>query len=395
MLAGYRYKDPRPAAPVRRVVVRPGTVRVQARGAGWPCDLSAASQAVPVTVVLRLGSTRYCADFGGQVLRNASGRFVARRAPAPDACPKTDLTVANLNILHGIFCPAGTASCRLSERIDLLFQWIAASGCPDVVTLQEVWDPAVPLVTAHLATTCPFAYQTVYMRTFGVDEEVILTRYAVLARELRVLYENFRKVLYARIDHPLGPVDVFTTHLASSSDGAQLPCAEDCPEECVAAAAATVRQCQGVQVAEFVVARHDVATAAVATGDFNESPGTFVYDQFAGRGWVDTYLAANPECMPATGVGCTSGRVDDDLSELESPVSNEDERIDYIFLVPPGAGALCVPAIDPATDTDGDGTATRIFADLPNPFAPACGPAPEPVCWPSDHEGAELDLNCG
>ncbi|HYR95310.1 MAG TPA: hypothetical protein VEM57_01185 [Candidatus Binatus sp.] len=44
---------------------------------------------------------------------------------------------------------------------------------------------------------------------------------------------------------------------------------------------------------------------------------------------------------------------------------------------------------------DGDATATRIFADDPNPFAPACGPLPDPICWPSDHEGAELDLNCG
>jgi len=39
--------------------------------------------------------------------------------------------------------------------------------------------------------------------------------------------------------------------------------------------------------------------------------------------------------------------------------------------------------------------ATRIFADDPNPFAPTCGPAPDAICWPSDHEGAQVDLNCG
>jgi hypothetical protein len=163
-----------------------------------------------------------------------------------------------------------------------------------------------------------------------------------------------------------------------------------------AAGAATVRQCQGVQVGQHVASTHDVATPAVVTGDFNESPGTFVYHQLVDRGWPDTYLSAgNPECDDVTGIGCTSGREDEDLSELESPASNEVERIDFIFLVPPGPGSLCAGAIDSGADADGDGTATRIFADDPNPFASSCGPLPDPICWPSDHEGAQLDLNCG
>jgi endonuclease/exonuclease/phosphatase family metal-dependent hydrolase len=203
-------------------------------------------------------------------------------------------------------------------------------------------------------------------------------------------------VLYARLDHPLGPLDVFTTHLASSSDSAGSPCAGDCPPECLSAGAATVRQCQGVQVAAFVAARHDVATPAVVSGDFNESPGTFVHAQFTARGWPDTYLSAgNPECAPGSGVGCTSGRNDGDLSELESSASNEVQRIDFIFLVPPAPGSLCAGTIDSGGDADGDGTATRIFADDPNPFASSCGPLPDPICWPSDHEGAQLDVNCG
>jgi endonuclease/exonuclease/phosphatase family metal-dependent hydrolase len=226
---------------------------------------------------------------------------------------------------------------------------------------------------------------------------MLLSRYPVVAHELRQLYRQFRSVLFARIDHPIGPVDVFSTHLASSSDGAQMPCtAPNCPAECVTGGAATVRDCQGVQMARFVAERHDVATPAVATGDFNESPGTFVYNQFLGRGWTDVYLGAgNPECDPATGIGCTSGREDEALSHLESPASNETERIDFIFLVPPAAGSLCAARIDSGADADSDGTATRIFADDPNPFAQTFGPAPAAICWPSDHEGMQLDLNCG
>lgn len=394
---GYRYLDDTPASHgVRRIVLRPEEISLRARGADWPCDLAATEQRVPVSVELRAADVRYCAAFGGVVAHNERGRMYAYSAPAPAACPKSDLTVADLNILHGMFCPGGTR-CRLSDRIDLLFQWIARVGCPDVVTLQEIARQIPPVIAPHLTTACPFPYQQVYMRTtFGTDDEMILSRYPVVTQEVQSLYPQFRSVLHARIDHPIGPLDVFSTHLASSSDGAQNPCsAPGCPAECIAAGADNVRQCQGVQVARFVAARHDVATPAVLTGDFNESPGTFVYDQFVARGWTDTYLAAgNPECDPATGIGCTSGRQDANLSQLESPASNEDERIDYILLVPPAAGALCAASIDSAADADGDGIATGIFAGEPNPFAPTCGPSPAPICWPSDHEGMQLDLNC-
>ena len=394
---GYRYLERTPGSGgVRSIRLRPGRIVLHASGADWPCDLGADAQRLPVSVELRAAGVRYCAAFGGVVDHNEPGRFHARDASAPADCPKTDVTVADLNILHGLFCP-GRGFCRLAERIDLLFQWIVRAGCPDVVTTQEVSRQAAPLLAAHLASACPFPYQHVYMQTgIGTDDEMLMSRYPIVTSEIRFLYRQFRTVRFARIDHPIGPVDVFSTHLASSGDGAQSPCtAPDCPEECIAAGAATVRQCQGVQVARFVAERHDVAPPAMITGDFNESPGTFVYDQFVGRGWPDVYLAAgNPECEPATGVGCTSGRQDENLSQLESPASNEIERIDFIFLVPPAVGSVCSPSIDPGTDADSDGTATRIFADDPNPFAPTCGPAPAPVCWPSDHEGVQLDLNC-
>lgn len=311
-----------------------------------------------------------------------------------------DVTVADLNVLHGLFCPRETENCRLADRIDLLFQWIAGSGCPDVVTLQEGTVPVAELVAARAGSACPFPYEVVLgPHPRGIDDEIVLTRYPVSQVEQRSLHPSFRHVLHVRVDHPVGPVDVFATHLASGGDGALVPCSGTgipCPPECIAANAGTVRDCQAVQVADFVIARHNVTMPAVITGDFNDTPGSFVYQQFVGRGWTDVYLAAgNPECDPTTGVGCTSGRNDIALDQFESPVSNEIERIDYIFLVPPAPGSSCTGSIDSQGDADGDGIATRIFADDPNPFAPSCGPLPDPICWPSDHEGVQLDLNCG
>lgn len=312
-----------------------------------------------------------------------------------------DVTVAQLNLLHGTsgLCPQ-SANCRLADRVALLYQWIARSGCPDVVTLQEVWRGALPLLQDGAGSACPFAYEVRSATApdrLGPDESVVLSRYPVASIASQPLFPGFRKVVHAVVDHPLGALDVYTTHLASGADGATVPCdgPARCPDECFTAGAQTRRECQAVQMARHVEATHAGDAPAVITGDFNAEPGSFVHRQFVDRGWTDVYLAAgNPECDPASGRGCTSGRQDENLSELESPASHEVERIDYIFLVPPRNGFPCRARLDPPGDRDGDGTATRLFAAAPNPFAPACGPAPLPICWPSDHEGVELDLNC-
>jgi endonuclease/exonuclease/phosphatase family metal-dependent hydrolase len=234
------------------------------------------------------------------------------------------------------------------------------------------------------------------MTGLGVDDQVILSRYPIVEREVVLLYRDFRSLTFARIDHPTGPLDVFSTHLAASSDGAEQPCTDDCPAACRAAQAATVRDCQAVQTARYVESRHDVAGPALITGDFNAPPGSFIYHQFVDRGWTDVYLAAgNPECDPNSGVGCTSGRQDADLSQLESTASNESERIDFIFAVPPSSLTSCTPEIEAAGDPDNDKTSTGLFAGESNPFAlEGCGAAPLPICYPSDHQGVQTDLNC-
>lgn len=310
-----------------------------------------------------------------------------------------DLTVAQLNVLHGItgMCPQQD-NCRIDDRADLLAQWIARSGCPDVVTLQEGWRGWVTRLQARAGSICDFTYEVVTVGSVAVDDEIVLSRYPVLLAEERPLFPGFRKAMHVRVDHPLGPVDVYTTHLGSSADGGPLPCTQSgapCPAACLAAGAQIRRDCQAVQMAAFIEATHDVDTPAVVSGDFNSEPGSFAYRQFTGRGWEDVYLAAgNRECDPASGRGCTAGRADESLVELESRARNQAERIDFIFLVPPRNGFPCRARLDPASDRDGDGRATRHFPGAPNPFAAQCGAAPLPICWPSDHDGVEMDLNC-
>jgi hypothetical protein len=119
-----------------------------------------------------------------------------------------------------------------------------------------------------------------------------------------------------------------------------------CPTECVALMD-TVRECQAKQVAIFVEDRHDdVPEPAILSGDLNVDSRSNEYAEFVGRGWIDSHLAAgNPECDPATGQNCTSGRDDDNLSDLESTELGVDERIDFIFVVPAEEGSRCAGQI--------------------------------------------------
>jgi endonuclease/exonuclease/phosphatase family metal-dependent hydrolase len=404
---GWRYVDEAAAAGgVRKIVVKPsaagGKITIKAKGTLLPCDV-AAPQSTPFEVTLRMGGERYCAAFGGTIARNEVGKFKAKGSLAPLTCAGGDVRVATLNVLHGIFCFTPPGNCRLSDRIALLGQWIIDRKCPDVIALQEVTSAAPPIdvlsyVQSQLVGICPDDYHLAFQQTFPADDSLILSRYAVVSNQSFDLYGPARYAQHARLDHPLGLLDVFSTHLASGSDSATSPCGtfEACPAECVTAAAATVRDCQAVQLANYAAAAHDVDPPAFVVGDFNETPGSFVYDQFVvGLGAIDTFLAAgNAECVPATGVGCTSGRIDNALTDLEATPLVVDERIDFAFLIPPGGVSTCTGTLDSPADTDGDGVGTRLFAAEPNPFAPSCGPSPDPLCFVSDHSGVEVDLNC-
>lgn len=403
---GWRYRDRAGSVQgIRAVQIEQrrggGRIAIKAQGA-FPCGLEA-PQSAPVRIELAVADARYCAAFGGTLRKNSIGKYGARNASAPTACLARDVTIASLNVLHGIFCP-GTDGCRRADRIDLVRQFVVARGCPDILAFQEVFtlsasnENANALIAA-LQTACPAPYAAhAYHAANPFDDELVLSRYPIIVDEILDLLGPIRNVLHVRIDHPIGALDVYATHLASGSDQATAPCAGTfgpCPPECVSAGANTVRECQAVQMAEHIVATHDVPTVALAVGDFNAGPASFVYQQFVARGWTDTYLAAgNPECVPATGVGCTSGREDQALTDMENPALNESSRIDYVWRIPPTAGSLCSGVVEPAGDPDGDGVATRLFADEPNPFVSSCGPAPAAICWPSDHVGAQADINC-
>jgi endonuclease/exonuclease/phosphatase family metal-dependent hydrolase len=313
------------------------------------------------------------------------------------ATPATpDVTVASLNVLHGLFCAPETEDCRVADRQDLLFDWLEDIDCPDVVLLQEILGGnIIALLQERAAVRCGGVYQ-VLSPALTLGQNYTLTRHPVLQTGEDVLVGDIRNLFHVQLDHPTGPIDVFNTHFAAGVD--LRPCDEACPQECLVSGAADTRECQAIQVARLTRERAAPGSLRILGGDFNAEPQSFEYRHIVEENdWVDAYLAAdNPECEPVSGVGCTSGRESEDLSDMESPASGVDRRIDFLFLQLPGTESLasCQYALDSKRDDDGDGFATRIFTDDPNPFVDTCGPLPDAICWPSDHEGMQADINC-
>jgi hypothetical protein len=140
-----------------------------------------------------------------------------------------------------------------------------------------------------------------------------------------------------------------------------------CPADCEAFVD-TVRECQAKQVALFVEDRHVVPEPAILSADLNAKPGSNEYAEFVERGWIDSDLAAgNAECDPVIGQNCTSGRDDDNLSDLESTALGVTQRIDFIFVVPAEEGSRCAGRIRRADHPRRPVTTTGIFAGKPNP----------------------------
>lgn len=342
------------------------------------------------------------------------------------------VTLANINVLHGFDCDSplsDTKQCRVSERITLLRQHLIAANCPDIVTLQEVInsdfaptaqgqrvESIVKLIQRellNLTNACGFKYEMVYrplltVAISEVDEEVILSRYPVMETDTRILYGPLynqiggalifaRHVLHARIDHPSGEVDVFTTHLASGSDFAGRICEADfCPVEC--SADDTVRACQTKQLMLYVDQTRGFDNLALIAGDFNAVAGSTEYLAVTNHGWLDSHLAAGQaECDPTTGIGCTSGR-NSSLEDIEDAALGVRRRIDYIFVALPPNNSVCTAGPDSEQQQATSGAyeieSAGLFAGQPNPFSKTCGSAPKPLCWASNHSGNQAKLIC-
>lgn len=108
------------------------------------------------------------------------------------------------------------------------------------------------------------------------------------------------------------------------------------------------------------------AGSAIVMGDFNDVPGSLMYQVIAGAGFTDVWAALRPR---EPGLTCCH------LANLANERPTFDQRIDYVFAR--GIGRL----------NDGRGTINRIGSNRKDLI-----PGPVHPIWPSDHAGLVASL---
>jgi endonuclease/exonuclease/phosphatase family metal-dependent hydrolase len=285
---------------------------------------------------------------------------------------RESVRVVSLNLLHGIACAPDSDRCKLPQRVELFTRQLEENDCPPVVALQEANQTTVGLVREQLPEICDDEYLIVGDEDPSIDREVVLTTLPVLGQERVRLAGPLRTALWVRLRAAVGPLDLVATHLASGSD--DRPCdSTTCPPPCEASD--TLNTCQGRQAVEILEDHRTERTVGVLLGDLNAQPGEATIRAIEAAGYVDTHVAARePECDPATGRNCTSGRADSDLSDLTDPASLQAERIDYVWL-----------ATDRNCRVDDP---TGLYAADP------ASPPVEDIVFASDHTGVEATISC-
>jgi endonuclease/exonuclease/phosphatase family metal-dependent hydrolase len=299
---------------------------------------------------------------------------VAGASPvAAGASSTTDPTirVVNQNLLHGTACAPASNRCDLPGRAALFVRQLVRARCPTVVAIEEGNRRTVAaLRRAHVTGRCH--YRLVWDGDPGQDREIVLTTGRVVASERHRLAGPLRTAYWVRIATPAGAVDLVATHLASSSD--DRPCdAATCPAPC--ATTDTLNACQGRQAAALLTGMRSRRSVAVLAGDLNAKPGEPTITALEAAGLVDTHERIGAaECVPATGAGCTSGRIDDALTDMKNPQSRQTERIDYVFLAPTPRCRVVAP--------------TGVFAASGGPSTR------DGLVFPADHSAVEASVRC-
>ena len=296
--------------------------------------------------------------------------------PTPE--PPAALTVATLNVLHGLFCPPETDWCDAPTRLEILWSHVEDAGCPDVVALQEIGPRQVELIPGQLPGVCGGAYATVLFDDMQLpDQEMVLTSLDATSDGFADLAGFPWTAHWALLEAPMGSVALVATHFASTANNPDCT-AEICPPELCEPGLET-GSCNALQVLDLLDSVGSDTVLQLVVGDLNEPISHPRIEILTDAGFVDFWLeAGNPECDPATGAGCTCC-IDgpEPLGGLDIASQQMGRRIDFVLA---RAGADC----------EVDGAAWKA-----TPFAAA--PVGEPVAdlfWASDHGGVWAEVSC-
>lgn len=183
-----------------------------------------------------------------------------------------------------------------SIRLFFIIQYLEVLD-PDVICLQEInetmtgggEDNMARTIAEALSDHFGMTYHYYFAQTHVAWDQFyegigIVSKYPVTEEGFRSLPQSTfpRKVAWNRIDSPLGPLNVFSTHLAyQSGDNAM-----------------RVQQVETIMAYIAEIEAANPSSAAILGGDFNTTPGTdpinLLVNVPGDSHYVDTYAAANP-----------------------------------------------------------------------------------------------------
>lgn len=103
---GYKYSDPgATAGGVRKILYRSGKLVIKAYGENWPWAPDGPRDRV--RVLFRVANLWYCAEFGGEVIKNQAGMLSFKDAADPVSCPQV---CGNGTVELGEECDDGNAT---------------------------------------------------------------------------------------------------------------------------------------------------------------------------------------------------------------------------------------------------------------------------------------------
>ncbi len=266
----------------------------------------------------------------------------------------------------------------------MLAEQLEASECPEIVGFQEVDIRMGKELDRIRKTVCDGKYKVVFGgKPRNSDTERVFTTLKVKSSKVLPLVGGFRSASRVVLSSPAGPVVLVVTHQDGDPDVPSLTC-RTCKPPCQADRG--VFDCQTDASVALADSAGGSKAVRILMGDFNVDATSARYAHILDAGYIDSHLeAGNAECVPATGVNCTSGRDDQSLEALQDPTTKESHRIDFIFVKAPTG---CDLAFDTPDDADGDGLGTALFFPEPEVDGPGG------MVWVSDHTGNGADLSC-
>jgi endonuclease/exonuclease/phosphatase family metal-dependent hydrolase len=206
------------------------------------------------------------------------------------------------------------------ERQPLIAAAIARVD-PDIVCLQEVWEEQAAALAGELGYS--HVYSSRFPRGDFLFGNAVLSRWPIGRSEWRPLpapekYEELRTVLFAEVDGPRGPVQIFCTHLHWRFDHSH------------------IRQEQVALVAQFVADCRPRTFPPIVCGDLNADPESDEIRMLTGRAATPIEGLSFHDAWEAAGAGTPGSRIDGATWSNANPFAalglEPDRRIDYVLV---------------------------------------------------------------